>query len=916
MKNLKITATILTITVLLSIMSVPVFASEEDPIITEESYECEDVEPVDSDEIFELTEDNITVDVESVTVDSCLTDEYVTDDLIVEETDSWIESSDLTTEIVIDQNTFPDANFRDYVLTEIDKDDSGSLSEEEIANTTEIYLGGNEDCSYNDIRGIEFFTDLRYLSCSNYDCDGLREIDLSSNINLEELCINDNQLESLDLSHNTALSVLICSSNQLTTLDLSNNPELTGLNCDSNRLTSLDLSNNNKLWNVYCNNNELSSLILGNNNALTFLVCYNNNLTTIDISGCSKFVTICLAGNDVYEYSNTPVFKWYGYGINNSNGYAHVDLNVTLIFFGDDFPDGVISIDAVNFPDENFRNYVLERLNYDSDPEHLTPNEISLILNIDVSDKSITCLQGVEFFTSLTTLDCSNNQLSSIDLSRNTDLTYLSCSNNQLEDLDLSNNTALYTLICSNNQLEYLDLSNNPNLSTLECYDNEISSLDFSNNPSLREVIDLGRKIYSDSYLEFYYFNNYNPRIVYVDLFTMIDGNLDINSITFPDFNFQLYIKNNYDLNSNGMLSQAERDAVEYIDVSRRGITSLQGIGFFLSLKSLICVDNQLSVLDVSNNPDLYFLDCQNNSITEIIGLNNTDMYILLCTNNMISSIDVTQCVGIEVLVCSGNKIQTLDISNNTMLKNLQCDNNQISVLDITNNPSLVQAYVYGERRVIDSSFINYYYEELDAALSVDPNVTVVSSSIVAGWNRLDDGSYIYINEDGTRAIGWQLITDKHYYFDSNGIMLTGWQKISGKWYFFNSNGVLQYGWQKVNNKWYFFNRTNGAMTIGWQKIDSKWYYFASSGAMSAGWTKVGGKWYYFNSSGAMLTGWQNISGKWYYFESSGAMKTGWLKSGGKWYYFESSGAMLANTTRRISGKNYSFNSSGVCTNP
>lgn len=122
-------------------------------------------------------------------------------------------------------------------------------------------------------------------------------------------------------------------------------------------------------------------------------------------------------------------------------------------------------------------------------------------------------------------------------------------------------------------------------------------------------------------------------------------------------------------------------------------------------------------------------------------------------------------------------------------------------------------------------------------------------------------------------------------------------------------------GWQKIDGQWYYFG-TTGFMSTGWEKINNVWYYFGTDGAMVKGWKKISGKWYYFETSGAMVKGWKKISGKWYYFETSGAMKTGWLKYEGSWYYLDSNGAMAVSTTIRISGKNYKFNSTGVCTNP
>ena len=83
--------------------------------------------------------------------------------------------------------------------------------------------------------------------------------------------------------------------------------------------------------------------------------------------------------------------------------------------------------------------------------------------------------------TALTYLRCSYNQLTSLDVSKNTALTDLECRNNQLTVLDVSKNTALTDLECRNNQLTVLDVSKNTALTDLECRDNQLTSLDVSN---------------------------------------------------------------------------------------------------------------------------------------------------------------------------------------------------------------------------------------------------------------------------------------------------------------------------------------------------------------------------------------------------------------------------------------------------
>jgi Leucine-rich repeat (LRR) protein len=95
-------------------------------------------------------------------------------------------------------------------------------------------------------------------------------------------------------------------------------------------------------------------------------------------------------------------------------------------------------------------------------------------------------LTGIEDFTALTSLDCGyilHPTLTSIDLSQNTSLVNLDCSDNQLTSLDL--NSALQSLDCSNNQIISLDISNNTMLSYLNCSNNQLTSLDLRNGNNL-----------------------------------------------------------------------------------------------------------------------------------------------------------------------------------------------------------------------------------------------------------------------------------------------------------------------------------------------------------------------------------------------------------------------------------------------
>ena len=91
--------------------------------------------------------------------------------------------------------------------------------------------------------------------------------------------------------------------------------------------------------------------------------------------------------------------------------------------------------------------------------------------------------------TELTTLNCYNNSLTSIDISYNTNLTSVDFSYNQLTTLDVSNNTNLTTLLCGNNDLSTLDISYNTALTYLHCASNRLSSLDIRENPAITNIL-------------------------------------------------------------------------------------------------------------------------------------------------------------------------------------------------------------------------------------------------------------------------------------------------------------------------------------------------------------------------------------------------------------------------------------------
>ena len=146
-----------------------------------------------------------------------------------------------------------------------------------------------------------------------------------------------------------------------------------------------------------------------------------------------------------------------------------------------------LAIDETNFPDANFRNYVLASFDSNGD-EKLDDEEIANVKYIHAPSKTISSLKGIEYFTELEGLDCDNNQLTSLDVSKNTKLVKLICSKNALTSLNTSHNPLLKKLDIYNNKLTSIDVSQNTELETLYIGRNPIETLNVKNNVKLMEL--------------------------------------------------------------------------------------------------------------------------------------------------------------------------------------------------------------------------------------------------------------------------------------------------------------------------------------------------------------------------------------------------------------------------------------------
>ena len=672
-------------------------------------------------------------------------------------------------QVQINSSNFPDSNFRNIVKgKDIDKDQDGWLATGELAAVNTLTARSK---SIESLKGVEHLYKLTQLNCEN------------------------NRLSSLDVSKITTLKALYCGQNRLTGLDVSKNTALTMLYCYDNKLTSLDVSKNTELAALYCYDNKLTSLDLTNNKALVSLSCYLNQIGHSDMLALVRSLPTVTKGNfygisissssekNVLAKSRVEIAKSKGWSVKAKDGSSNVDYE------GSDY---LIAIDATNFPDENFRSVVAgTSIDKDADGK-LSEEEIAAVMGLDVKKKNIASLKGIEFFTALTKLDCGANQLTSLDVSKNTALKELNCSNNQLTSLYVNANTAMEDLSCNNNQLKSLNVKNNTALKWLNCSGNQLTSLNVDNNTALTSL------------------SCYNNQLKSLD----VRYNTALTKLLCND-------------NQLTTLDMWKNTAMEELFCENNQLTTLN-VSKNTALTTLWCYNNRLKSLDVSNNTVLKYLYCYGNQLTRLnvftvpaikdavengtkdtsnsdydrytstqsalyvdktvtivtvepegVAINATnfpndifrsivagtqidkdaDGYLSTAEIAAVTELDVhwesiNDLTGVEhftaltSLDCSYNGLYALDVSKNTELTSLDCSINYLSALDVSNNNKLKVLSCYANDINGESmlALVNslptvtggkLYVLDLKTTLTVEDNVITESQVNIAkskGW--------------------------------------------------------------------------------------------------------------------------------------------------------------------------------------
>lgn len=555
------------------------------------------------------------------------------------------------------------------------------------------------DCSYNQLKDYLpiLSSGLKILNCSN---NRLTHMNLGrrSGLNLEEVdCSNNNitkivmdsvgelvkfdcsnnELMALDVSRCYQLKQLNCSVNQLVELDVKNQTNLTLLDCHHNELTELDVSWNRNLASLTCDGNQLTTLDLSKNNSLSHLSCAENRLACVDFSNMVGS-TINADGNRhpiaVLTNGTFDLNTLHGFNVGKASNWHGGSVSGTILTVEDgkdevsyqyDCGKGVkptfifetsLPINEKNFPDPNFRNYI--KTYKAGGRDVLTVEEQRNVTTIEINNKGVSDLKGIEAFPNLTELDCGNNSIQNLDLRQNPELEKLICNTNQLTQLDLSKNPKIYHLICSGNQLKQLDVSHLKDLVTLDCSHNDLAQLDVKNsiflvtlNCSANQLTELDADV------------KHKTRLVSVEC--------QNNQLT--------------------TLILGQNKLLKKLNCAHNQLTQLN-LDNMSALEELNCFDNQLTVLDVSSSQNLTKLWLGDNHLTSLnldnnpnLNFSSTDIYsgenVYTVTlnpdrtfdlRNLPGNFDVTRVTGWEHGKANGN-ILTVDEGTNVVYYAYKC---------------------------------------------------------------------------------------------------------------------------------------------------------------------------------------------------------------------------------------------------
>ncbi len=346
---------------------------------------------------------------------------------------NYIDASSFADITQINQDTFPDEHFMEYISETIDTDSDGFLSDEEKLVVTEIDVS---NMFIQDLTGIKFFSNLESLNCSL------------------------NILSSLDLGGLSKLKSLDCSWNNIRDIILDNCSSLKEINAEKNAY-------------IISNKNTSSPKVATGPAIIDAQTLSENNFDN------STDETSSFQNNSENIPSNTVDKKTTEVNITSSSS-----ISIDLVAVNSIKETSLVNVDDDSFPDVTFREYISNIADRDND-NILDESELEEVTYLYLDDLNISNLTGIEYFKNIVYLSLNNNQVELLNVSDFTYLLELYCNNNRLTSLDVSQNANLDLIQCEENSNEIqmtsttsIDLNTLDNIDVSKISDISVGTID------------------------------------------------------------------------------------------------------------------------------------------------------------------------------------------------------------------------------------------------------------------------------------------------------------------------------------------------------------------------------------------------------------------------------------------------------
>ena len=695
---------------------------------------------------------------------------------------------------------------------------------------TELYCLGNELTAL-DLAGCP---NLQTLWCNNNKLTSLdvskspkleglwcynnliTDLNLSNSHNLSMLQCYWNSLETLDLSRCTKLQHLECHHNKLSILDLSSCVEIEKILCDNNQLTSITLlAENPKLKVVTCHDNKLQKLVIGHAPSLEGIYCYNNQITEIGFHDTPLLMTVIFHNNQIKGEKMTQLVQRLPDRTNEyfpgtfivhatpetrpQEGNVCFKSDVALAqpknwqayYYGEGYDyipyegeDNTSSTPTITMTTTaNVGDYIMLSVDAEGEPEVegaelkfggmavVKAPQITIrghVTGLDCSDAQLTEL-NVSQMPTLTKLWCNNNALTALDTRALADLEIFQCIGNQLTELDITANKKLLELDCSKNKLTQIDLSSCEKLTLFLAYHNAIGQIDLSHNAELIGI-DLSENqlsalsVAANPKLETIYCNgnaikdgamkqfvtslpDRTDREKMCNLFVIDTKNTKEENVIFKKQVQEALSKHwkvlNYsagDEDGAGIPYEGTEEPISHPESIVLKTTSEEvslTIGAPSGQVYVNWGDGEWSQATVSE----YGAIVKGTRRGDQVVISGADITRFKCPNSDITELLLNEVPELQVLHCYSNALSRIDLSKTPQLKELYLQDNKLRQVDLTmlshlsdlnaSNNELSTISLEGNKELVSLSLLGNKLSSVD--LSSCPNLEDVS----LGYNQL-----------------------------------------------------------------------------------------------------------------------------------------------------------------------------------